>query len=172
MENKKYQIFISSTFTDLQEERNKVIQTILSLGHFPIGMEMFGADTDEQWEIIKETIDTSDYYLIIVGHRYGTLAADGKSYTEKEFDYAIERGVPVFAFVQSRDVATAPFKRDSDSSLSQNLTNFIAKVTHGRICNFWINTNELCQVVALALPKAIRRTPREGWVKASEALYA
>ena len=49
MLNKKYQIFISSTFIDLEEERKAVQETILSMYQFPIGMEMFSAGDEEQW---------------------------------------------------------------------------------------------------------------------------
>lgn len=78
---KKYQIFISSTYIDLIEERKAVQETILSMYQIPIGMEMFSADDEEQWEIIKETIDSSDYYIIIIGHKYGSLTKEGISYT-------------------------------------------------------------------------------------------
>lgn len=37
----RYQIFISSTFIDLKEERQKIIETILRLEHFPIGRNCF-----------------------------------------------------------------------------------------------------------------------------------
>lgn len=40
---KKYQIFVSLTYTDLIEERQKVIDSILSMYQFPVGMEMFNA---------------------------------------------------------------------------------------------------------------------------------
>ena len=46
--NKKYQIFISSTYKDLIDERNKVRDVILSMYHFPIGMEMFNTSDEEQ----------------------------------------------------------------------------------------------------------------------------
>ena len=45
----KYQIFISSTFEDLKEERRKITEVILNMGHFPIGMELFNADDNKQW---------------------------------------------------------------------------------------------------------------------------
>lgn len=64
---KKYQIFISSTYKDLVKARAKVRDAILSMMHFPVGMEMFNAADEEQWEIIKETIDSSDYYVLILG---------------------------------------------------------------------------------------------------------
>lgn len=90
--DKRYQIFISSTFSDLKEERNKVMQTIMSLDCIPAGMELFPAMDEEQFEFIKRVIDDCDYYLLIVGARYGSMDDNGVSYTEKEYDYAKEKG--------------------------------------------------------------------------------
>jgi hypothetical protein len=42
---RKYQVFISSTFTDLIEERRSVTEVILGMGHVPVGMELFEAVT-------------------------------------------------------------------------------------------------------------------------------
>lgn len=56
MNNKKYQIFISSTYEDLKDEREKVRDAILSMNHFPVGMEFFGATSDSQQKIIQKTI--------------------------------------------------------------------------------------------------------------------
>ena len=50
---KKYQIFISSTYEDLKTARKKVQDAILSMYHFPVGMELFGAADEDQWEIIN-----------------------------------------------------------------------------------------------------------------------
>lgn len=52
--NKRYQVFISSTFTDLKDERSKVIQTIMELDCIPAGMEIFPAIDEEQFEFIKK----------------------------------------------------------------------------------------------------------------------
>lgn len=97
--DKRYQVFVSSTYSDLQAERNKVIQTIMSLDCIPAGMELFPAIDTEQFEFIKRVIDDCDYYLLIVGGRYGSISDDGISYTEKEYDYAISRNIPVIAFL-------------------------------------------------------------------------
>ncbi|MFR7936174.1 MAG: DUF4062 domain-containing protein [Clostridium perfringens] len=95
---KRYQIFISSTFADLQEERKAIMDAIMDLNCFPAGMEMFPANDSEQFEYIKTIIDESDYYVLVLAGRYGSVAEDGKSYTEKEFDYAKEKGIPVLVF--------------------------------------------------------------------------
>ena len=90
---KRYQVFVSSTYADLKDERQKVIQTLMELDCIPSGMELFPAMDEEQWQFIKNIIDDCDYYLLIIGGRYGSLAEDGISYTEKEYDYAIEKGL-------------------------------------------------------------------------------
>lgn len=53
---KKYQVFISSTYEDLKEERKKVQDTILSMNQFPVGMEIFSAADEEQWEKSKSQL--------------------------------------------------------------------------------------------------------------------
>ena len=69
--DKRYQIFISSTFRDLIDERQAVLKAVLELDHMPAGMELFPASDDSAWELIKDIIDGSDYYVLIVGGRDG-----------------------------------------------------------------------------------------------------
>ena len=115
---KKYQIFISSTYEDLKEERKKVQDAILSIYQFPIGMEMFSAADEDQWEIIRETIDSSDYYILIIAHRYGSVIKEGEyagiSYTQKEFRYALEQKIPVLAFLIDESVPVMPKKMEEN----------------------------------------------------------
>ncbi|MDD3257426.1 MAG: DUF4062 domain-containing protein, partial [Methanocorpusculum sp.] len=101
--DKKYQIFISSTYEDLKEERQAAIKSVLRIGHIPTGMELFHASNDDQWKVITKIIDECDYYLLIIGGRYGSLDDSGISYTEKEYDYAKEIGKPIIAFVHNDD---------------------------------------------------------------------
>lgn len=170
MDEKKYQIFMSSTYKDLVEAREKVIETILKLYHFPVGMEMFSADDDEQWEVIQDTIDISDYYILILGHRYGSVTESGLSYTEKEYDYAKSKNIPILAFIRNRDVATKPSERDENPNLKEKLDKFVGKASSNKMCDFWENEDELATKVAIALPKIFRKTPRIGWVRGNLAL--
>ena len=64
---RRYQVFMSSTFRDLIEERQAALQAVLELDHMPAGMELFPATDDSTWQLIKDVIDASDYYVVIVG---------------------------------------------------------------------------------------------------------
>jgi len=92
--DKRYQVFISSTFVDLIDERQAVLKSILEMDHMPAGMELFPATDDTAWNLIKDVIDASDYYVLIVGGRYGSLDEEGLGYTEKEYKYAVSTKNP------------------------------------------------------------------------------
>jgi len=164
---KRYQIFISSTFSDLKEERNKVMQTIMSLDCIPAGMELFPAMDEEQFEFIKRIIDDCDYYILIIGARYGSMDENGVSYTEKEYDYAVSKKIPILAFLHN-DISSLPMiKADLDDALRKKLDKFRQKVETGRLVQFWKNADDLNAKVAVSLPKTIKMFPRTGWVKAN-----
>jgi len=123
----KYQIFVSSTYDDLQTQRDQVIKAALEMGHIPVGMEMFSAADEEQWKIITRQIDQSDYYVVIIAHRYGSVV-DGISYTEKEYDYAVNKGIPVIGFIIEEDVAWPPEMIDTEPEKQGSLVKFKEKI--------------------------------------------
>ncbi len=97
--NKKLQVFVSSTYTDLIEERQAAVQAILDAGHIPAGMELFKAGKS-QMKTIYRWIDDSDVYMLILGGRYGSIEEEsGLSYSELEYKYALSKNMPVFAIV-------------------------------------------------------------------------
>ena len=105
--NKKLQIFVSSTYTDLKEERQAAVEAILDAGHIPAGMELFKAGNESQLKTIYKWIDESDVYMLILGGRYGTVETkSGKSYTQLEYEYALSKNIPIFAVVLSEQFLT------------------------------------------------------------------
>jgi hypothetical protein len=168
MAKEKYTVFISSTYDDLRDEREQVIKAILEMGHIPVGMEMFSAGDEQQWELIKRTIDDCDYYLIIVAHRYGSM--DGNvSYTEKEYDYAATQGIPTLGFVLEDSAKWPKNKIDTEPSKITPLNTFKVKVK-GKIVSFWQSKEDLHAKITIALSKAITAYPRSGWIKAENAV--
>lgn len=164
---KRYQVFISSTYTDLIDERNKAMKSVMDVNCMPAGMELFPASNDEQFEYIKRTIDDSDYYVLIIGGRYGSLAKDGIGYTEKEFDYAMSKKIPVLAFLH-RDIASLPSeKRECDQELKNKLLAFNEKAKTGRVINYWSNADELCSRIIVSLTQIFQNAPAIGWIRAN-----
>ncbi|RHC55968.1 DUF4062 domain-containing protein [Enterocloster bolteae] len=128
-------------------------------------MEMFPAADSEQFEYIKTILNESDYYVLVVAGRYGSIAEDGDSYTEKEFNYAVEQGIPILAFVK-KDISTIPLgKVDTDSLKRKKLELFRSKVFDGRLAKFWNNTSELKYELHSSLSRAFKMNPRIGWVR-------
>lgn len=166
MDSKKYQIFVSSTYEDLKKGRGQVIKAILEMGHIPVGMEMFSAADEQQWEIIKKQIDESDYYVVIVAHRYGSM--DGEvSYTEKEYDYAVSKDIPVLGFVIEPEVDWPEDWKENNSTISRRLAAFKTKIT-SRMVSHWKNEDDLYGKCCIALMKTFNTQPRDGWVRSSQ----
>jgi hypothetical protein len=171
---KKYQVFVSSTFRDLVDERQDAIRSILDLGHIPAGMELFPAADTEQLDYIKKVIDECDYYILIMGGRYGSLDDQGVSFTEREYDYAVQVGKTVLAFPHG-NLANIPVgKSDTGDRMRTNLEQFRAKVMTGRLVREWTSREQLEALVVKAMVRGMSEYPATGWIRgdavASEAL--
>jgi hypothetical protein len=164
--DKRYQVFISSTYADLVEERRYVMQALMEMDCIPAGMELFPAIDEEQWEYIKKIIDECDYYLLIIGGRYGSTTNDGISYTEKEFDYAIEKGLRVICLIH-KNPGQIPFdKSEKTPEMQKKLQEFCEKAKKGRLVKHWEKPEELQSLVISSLTKTIKLYPAIGYVRA------
>jgi hypothetical protein len=164
---KKYQVFISSTYNDLLEERSEVMQALLELDCIPVGMELFPAADDDQWTLIKRLIDDCDYYVLIVAGRYGTIHPNqGTSYTQMEYEYAVKQNIPVIAFLHKNPDNIASGKTDNNIESKGKLDIFKARVSE-KLCKYWETPAELGGVVSRSLVKLIKEKPRAGWVKST-----
>lgn len=164
---KRYQVFVSSTYADLKEERHHVIRALIEMDCIPAGMELFPASDEQQWEFIKKIINDCDYYLLIIGGRYGSLTLEGISYTEKEYDYAVNIGLKVMALLHEHPDLIAIGKSDTEPYLRDQLQAFRDKVSTGRLVKFWNKPEELPGMVALSLTRTMKMSPAVGWVRAN-----
>ena len=138
---------------------------LLQMDCIPAGMELFPAADEEQWEFIKKIIDDCDYYLLIIGGKYGSTTDDGISYTEKEYDYATSRGIKVAAFIHENLHLLSEEKRESDLGSAAKLDSFIEKVKKGRIVKFWTKDTDIPGLVASTFHSFIKIYPAKGWVR-------
>lgn len=160
---KRFQVFVSSTFEDLKEERLEVVKALLELNCFPCGMEYFPAASEDQWSFIKRLIDESDYYLLVIAGKYGSTDSFGTSYTQKEYEYALERNIPIIAFIHGKPENIPIGKSETDPERIAKLKSFRA-LAQTRLCKFWESSIELGRMVSSSLSQEIIRQPRNGWV--------
>ncbi len=148
---KIYSIFVSSTFEDLREERAEVQKALLKLKCFPVGMELFPSTDVETWEFIKRQIINSDYYLLIIGGKYGSVDENGVSFTEKEYDYAKEISKPTIAFVHGNRGKIEAEKTELDQGKRQKLDAFIDKVRSRPLVQTFSSPHELASQVTVSV---------------------
>lgn len=167
MKSTKYQVFLSSTYSDLVDERESIIKAILEMYHIPIGMEMFSAEDEDQWEIIRRTIEVSDYYVLVLGLRYGSKTSEGIGFTQKEYEYALEKNIPILAFVMKDTVSLSKDKRDDDLSEINAFRESVLK--NSKMAQFWETKDQLIKSVSISLMKQIMQKPGIGWIRGDNA---
>lgn len=164
---KKYQVFISSTYEDLKDERMAVMQCLLDNDCIPVGMEQFPASGMSQMEYIMKMLDDCDYYILILAGRYGSLDKDGIGFTEKEFNYAESKGIPIMSFL-FRDISKLPLQKCEESDERRKmLGNFCNKVST-RLVKYFDDIGSLKCEVATSINKCIKDYPADGWVRGNE----
>ncbi|MDD3668021.1 MAG: DUF4062 domain-containing protein [Bacteroidales bacterium] len=166
---KKYQVFVSSTFRDLSDERKKVLDLLLMTDCIPAGMESFVATDDEQFNVIKKVIDLCDYYILIIGRMYGTLNNEtGKSYTEMEYDYAISKKIPVLVFTLDDSVEIDQSKCETDETKKKKLIEFKSRAMQNRLASIWRDKTDLIGKVTVSIMRAKSEIERPGWHRGNE----
>jgi len=176
MKDKKFQIFVSSTYTDLKEERQAAVEAILSAGHIPAGMELFSAGDESQMTVIKRWIDESDIYLLILGGRYGSIEPkSSKSYTQLEFEYAVEIKKPYFSVVITEkgldEKVASHLKRNAiEDKHQKELDEFKDQIMSSNIVRYWDDKKDIQLAIFKTLSDFIYRKELVGWVKADNVV--
>jgi hypothetical protein len=170
--NSKLQVFISSTYKDLIQERQAAVEAILKSGNIPAGMELFIAGDKSQWEVIQRWIIDSDIYMIILGGRYGSVEpSSGLSYTELEYDFAVSSGKPYFAVVIQEDALEIRFKQFGNEFIEKDnpdkLKDFRVKVLN-KISSFFSDDKDVKLAVLETIPQLAQEYKLKGWVRAEE----
>ncbi|RIE16502.1 DUF4062 domain-containing protein [Candidatus Cryosericum septentrionale] len=164
---KRYQVFVSSTYLDLVEERQEVMHALLELDCMPSGMELLPAANETQWSLIKKVIDDCDYYIVIVAGRYGSIGPEGLSYTEMEYRYAASQAKPIIAFVHRDPGKILSENCETTDDGKRRLADFRTLVEQ-KLCKQWSSAAELGSVVSRSLIQLMRSTQAVGWVRADE----
>lgn len=166
----KYQIFLSSTYKDLIEERQVAINKIMKLHQIPAGMELFGAVGVKQWEYIRREIDNSDYYLLLLAGKYGSVNEEGIGYTEAEYNYARKMGKHIIPFLV-KDLEVLPrVKCENDRNRWDQLQRFRKKIEkEAGLVAYWTDIHDLDAKIGEGLANVMRDYPaKTRWVRVAD----
>jgi len=106
--------------------------------------------------------------LVVIATGYGSTAEDGTSYTEKEYDYAVEQKIPATGFILDDSAGWPPNRSDSSvADRKQRLDAFKDKLRE-RLISQWKSAEDLSGKVVVALTKLMTERPRPGWVRGTE----
>jgi len=165
---KKLQVFISSTYTDLIDERQAAVEAILKSGNIPAGMELFTAGNESQLQVITRWIEESDVFLLILGGRYGTIEEkSGQSYIELEYDYAVSQNKPYFCIVITDEALEKKVKQEGSKVLeTDNKTKYdiLRKKVLSKMASFFSETKDIKLAVHETISEFKERYQFSGWI--------
>ena len=159
--------FVSSTFLDLREERQRLVGVLLGQRCVPLGMEFFPSTGRTQWPLIKESIRAADFCIFVVAGRYGTMS-DGHeiSWCHREFREAVATEKPVIGILHQNPAALPPDKQEASADGLEKLWQFRREVEAHTVCRYFLDLADLVDSVTSSIA-ALRDEGRiEGWVPA------
>lgn len=168
---KKYQVYISSTYNDLKDERNEVVHAILDAHCIPAGIRAYFGSNNLKWEYIKHEINQSDIFLVFIAGKYGTERNDnhGKkiSYVEMEYNYAKGIGKPILAFTFFDTEQLTSDRVEKTIRKKNKLKKFISKLETESMWKKWTNKDNLKAIVLSTLNDVIATESSRmlGWVR-------
>jgi DNA-binding MarR family transcriptional regulator len=150
------------------------VEAVLTSGHIPAGMELFAAGDETQMKVIKRWIDESDVYMLILGGRYGSIEQETqKSYIQLEYEYAVEKGKPLFAVVidenclerKVRKYGTSVIEKEYPVKLKQ-----FRELVCSKMVRFWSDPKDIKLAVMETIADFSKRAALVGWIPGSDGI--
>jgi len=175
MNKRKFQVFISSTFKHMHDERQSAVEAILLSGHIPAGMELFAANNTSQVETIRNWIQESDIFLLLLGSRYGTVENKSNiSYIEMEFNYAKQLKKEIFCLIASdsyNDSRKKIYGKDySEKDNQKKYLQFKEKARTGRIVRQYEDLKDIKLYIFESLHFINSHNISGGWIQYKELI--
>ena len=153
---KKNSVFLSSVYSEFIDERRDVINAILQNGDLPICMEKFNSSSGRTTDILRRYIMECDYFVLLIGDEYGDIEPQSQvSYTEYEYNVAIELGLKPMVFLKRTNKRTEQTKK------------FVERIQKSNVGLWknWDTRSDLVTSVITSLREAEINDPRDGWVR-------
>lgn len=166
-------IYVSSTFVDLEQHRERVYRALRALRHDVIAMEDYVAADERPLDRCLRDVHDADIYVGIFAWRYGYVPIKGnrerRSITELEYLEAGRLGKPRLTFVLDEKAPWPPSMMDSttgDNERGARIQRLRQAVQRERLASRFESAEQLANKVVSAL-YLWQLEPDEALVKAN-----
>lgn len=144
-------LFVSSTYVDLKEYRDKAWKAIEESGNEFVGMETFQSHTHEPTEFCPERVEECDALVLIVAYRYGNIP-DGQtiSITQLEYEHALRNKIPVRIYLTDPEHPWQPKLMDENREAIDRFRNLLLKK---HTCSYFTTPEKLYEKLKLDIKK-------------------
>src|SRR5262245_25629829 len=152
-----FTVFVCSTFSDLSEEREGVLDAIRRLKLQHDSMEFFGARAEQPIETCLQEVRVSDVLVVIVGLRYGSIVPGlGISYSEAEYAEGYNLKKPCLVYMRDENVPILPRNVERDPKNFQLLEKWKETLNKRHTVANFQEGGQLAVQVAADLARTIR----------------
>lgn len=163
MQDTRYQVFISTSGSEMQPERAVLAQTLVGMGFFSWGLEQ---RTPLSTSIARRQIDDCNYVVILLGSQYGEQSVSGVGYMHLEYIYAMTKQKPIIVFMHEEPHVRDTKLHDHKNELKEKFTEFRKQLQHEVDQVFTYRTlRDLELAVRASMPQMLERYPVVGWVR-------
>lgn len=151
-------VFLSATFEDLEAHRNRVLEVLDKLKLLKKSMEYFGARSSKPLAVCLSEVRESDIYIGILGMRYGSVARDGKSFTELEYEEALahKKTILIYLLDEGRHPVVPEYVDRGESAI--RLVAFKEKLKSEHTCSYFRSPDHLAAQLAADLANNMDRS--------------
>lgn len=150
-------VFVCSTYSDLSEERDGVLDAIRRLQLEHDSMEFFGARANQPIETCLSEVRRSNILVVIVGHRYGSIVPDKEiSFSEAEYREAYRLKKPCLVYIRGEEVPILPKQMERDPKKLRLLEAWKTTLQKRHTIAYFEGKNDLSVQVAADLGRTIR----------------
>lgn len=160
--DRKYQVFISSTYMDLKEIRAFTYMSILEMGHIPVGLDIFNVQKNYTTEkYTAKYIDTCEFVVMIIGERYGSISLTDRSYVEEEYVYSLSKSKSVLCFLKSN------YNKVDDEKYQK----FVKRILNNQLVILWDDIDDFKNKFVQSISKFLASfSPSTYWIKSSKII--
>lgn len=155
-------IYVSSTYNDLREYREKVSEVLRKLGHDVVAMEGYVAADQRPLDRCLADVASSNIYVGIFAHRYGFIPEhsnpNGRSITELEYRHAEALGIPRLVFLLDPNTAWPPGQMDYSTGEGDQGVRIRAlreELGRERLASFFSTADQLAREVSVAVTRLV-----------------